>query len=252
MDPMAEPINICICVPSLWDARAPEERAEILRKFRDLDERIQFQAAAYVDSIDIRAVRGQGRRDEARGKVAPPTPDLRAALAEAHIILAIDLPFDMDVLAPNLRWVQSIGAGVGQLQTCGLEKNNVLLTSGAGIASDPIAEFVLARILSHWKLFSLYDQMQKERRWEPTYGRNLAGSTIGIVGFGAIGSAIAWRAKAWGMRVLATRRHLPAGFADPAVDRFYPPSDLKEMLASADAVALCAPETPETYQMFNA
>jgi phosphoglycerate dehydrogenase-like enzyme len=206
----------------------------------------------YVDSAEIRVLRGQPNYDEARKKVVPPSAELRSALAEAHIVLAVDLPFDMHLLAPDLRWVQSVGAGVAQLQTCGLDKLGVQLTSSAGVASDPIAEFVIARILAHWKLFPLYELMQRERRWVPTFGRNLAGSVLGIVGFGAIGQAVAWRAKALGMRVLATRRQLQSGSSDPSVDCFYPARDLNEMLELADAVVLCASETPQTYQMFDA
>ena len=249
---MDDPINICVCVSRDHDTRTPEEKAATLERFRALDARLRFRFVDYMDSAEMRALRGQPAHDEARSKVVPPSPELRAALAEAHVILAVDLPFDMHLLAPRLRWVQSVGAGIAQLQTCGLDKLDVQLTSGAGVNSDPIAEFVLARILSHWKLFPLYEQLQRERRWVPTFGRNLSRSVLAIVGFGAIGQAVAWRAKAWGMRVLATRRHLQPGAGDPSVDGFYPVRDLKEMLGMADAVVLCATETPDTWRMFDA
>lgn len=249
---MDDPINICVCVSRDHDTRTPEEQAATLERFRALDRRLRFRFVDYMDSAEMRALRGQPAHDDARSKVVPPSPELRAALAEAHIILAVDLPFDMHLLAPHLRWVQSVGAGIGQLQTCGLDKLDVQLTSGAGIASDAIAEFVLARILAHWKLFPVYERLQRERRWAPTFGRNLAGSVLGIVGFGAIGQAVAWRARAWGMRVMATRRHLQPGATDPSVDRFYPAANLKEMLAGADAVVVSAAETPATSRMFDA
>src|SRR6185437_4350361 len=75
------------------------------------------------------------------------------------------------------------------------------------------------------------------------------GSTLGIVGFGAIGAAVATRATALGMRVLANRRS--AGASHPAVEQFYAPADLKALLAECDAIVLAAPETPETHRMFN-
>lgn len=244
-------INVLICLPRSHDTRTPEEQEQTLEKFRQLDPRLQFHFVDYVDKPEIRALRGQPDYDRARTLVEPPSAELRSALAEANIILAVDLPFDMHLLAPNLRWVQSVGAGIAQLQTCGLDKLDVQLTSGAGIAADPIAEFVLARILAHWKLFDLYERMQREHQWKNVFGRNLAGSTLGIVGYGAIGRAVAWRAKAWGLKVLAARKHLPADSTDPAVNRFYAASELKMLLETSDAVVLSAAETPETYHLFN-
>lgn len=248
---MAEPINVLVLIPRAWEQNLAGEISGIMAQMRALDERITLRFMDYVDSDDVRTLRGRPPYDEARRKIVPPSDELCSALAAAHIIFALDLPFDMDRLAPDLRWVQSIGAGVGQLQSAGLEKRGVLLTSAAGVASDPIAEFVLARILAHWKLFPLYDRLQAACEWKPTFGRNLAGSAIGIVGFGAIGHAVARRAKAWGMRVLATRRRVTPETQDPSVDRFFSYDRLAELLAESDAVVLCAPETRETYGMFN-
>ncbi len=224
----------------------------MLEQFRALDPRIRFRFAEYYDSQASRSRRIQPDADRARPMAAQPSEELREALAEAHIVFTLDLPFDVDRLAPNLRWVQSVGAGVGQLQNCGLDKLDALLTSGAGITADSVAEFVLARILSHWKRFALYEEMQREQRWSPTPGRRLAGSTLGIVGLGAIGRAVAWRARAWGMRVLATRYSARPGDTDPDADQLFPAAELKTLLAQADAVALCAAETRDTYRLFDA
>ncbi len=244
-------INVCICLPRRLDNRPEAEQSETMEKFRRLDPGLQFHFVEYMDPPDVRALRGQPDFERARGMVEAPSPGLLETLADSHVILCVDLPFDMDRLAPNLRWVQSVGAGVAQLQTCGLDRLGVLLTSAAGVAADPIAEFALARILAHWKLFSTYDRLQREHVWKQVFGRDLAGSCLGIVGYGAIGRAIARRARAWGMTVLATRRHLETGAADPAVDRFYPAAELHTMLARCDAVVLCAAETPETYHLFD-
>ena len=250
---MNDTINVCICIPPSHDNRPADEQALTLEKFRELDPRLQFHYAQYIDRPEVRALRGQPQFDSARALIDPLPEALRQALAQAHIVLCVDLPFDMDQLAPNLRWVQSVGAGVAQLQHCGLDKlDGVMLTNGAGIAAAPIAEFVLARILSHWKLFDQYRENQQKHQWTQVFGRDLAGSTLGIVGYGAIGHAIATRAKAWGMKVVATRKHLPANPRDPAVDHFYPIGELHTLLSQCDAVALTAAETPETYHLFNA
>lgn len=245
-------IHVCVCLPANNDNRPPQEQAEVLDSFCKLHPGIEFHFAEYIDSPEIRALRGQSDFERARDLVKPPADKLRQALAKAHVILCVDLPFDMDQLAPRLRWVQSVGAGIAQLQNSGLDRlPGVMLTNGAGITADPIAEFVLARLLSHWKCFSHLAQQQRQRVWKPAFGRDLAGSTLGIVGYGAIGQAIAWRAKAWGMTVLANRRRVEPGLSDPGVDGFFPLSELKAMLAQCDAVALTAGEGPATYQLFN-
>jgi len=245
-------IHVCVCIPQIFDNRPAQERAQTLDNFRKLDPRLQFHFEEYINKPNIRALRGQPDFETARGLVEAPSPRLLEILKDTQVILCVDLPFDMHRLAPKLRWVQSVGAGIAQLQTSGLDTLDVLLTSGAGVAADPIAEFVLARVLSHWKIFSTYERMQREHRWELVFGRDLAGSTLGIVGYGAIGQAIASRAKAWGMQVLANKKHLQTGASDPSVDCFYSTGELQAMLTECDAVVLSAAETPETYHLFNA
>jgi len=247
-----ETIEVCVCIPPAIDNRPAQEQAETLERFRQLDPRIRFSFADYIDTSESRVLRGRPDYEQARSRAVPASPELRDVLARSTVVLCVDLPFDMDQLAPGLRWVQSAGAGVAQLQTCGLDKLDCLLTSGAGIMADPIAEFVIARILSHWKLFPVYEENQRRHRWHQVFGRELAGCTLGIVGYGAIGHATARRAKALGMKVLATRKRLPDGATDPDVDRFYPSTELRDMLAACDAVVLCAAETAETYHLFNA
>ncbi len=247
---MNHPLHVCVCIPTGQDNRPAAEQAETLERFRALDDRIQFHFAEYVNTQDVRTLRAREDHQQARARTPEPSPALVEALAVAEVILAVDLPFDMDRLAPNLRWVQSVGGGVGQLQTCGLDRLGATLTSGAGVLSDSIAEFALARILAHWKHFDQLQQRQREHHWQALFGRGLAGSVLGIVGYGAIGRALAWRAKAWGMTVLATKRQLPRQ-PDPAVDRFYPAEQVKELLAASDAVVLSAAETPDTRGMFD-
>ncbi len=245
-------MKVCVAYPAVWDTRTPQEVARDTATLAGLAPGIEVVFETYENNDALRTLRGRPPYDEARRQAPELTAAQRAAFADAEVILTLDLPFDIDIVAPKLRWVQAIGAGVGQLQSAGLERTGVLLTSGAGIASAPIAEFVMARILAHWKRFSEFDALQRERRWTPLFGRNLDGSTLGIVGFGAIGSAIADRAKAWGMRVMATRRHPPSGAPDPRIEQFFAFSEIPALVSQCDAVVLAAPETPETFHLFSA
>ncbi len=244
-----DPIEVLVAYPMAWETRPSGEVERDAALLRAMDDRIRVTFAEYVEPQALRTLRGKPPYDEARAAAPALTPAQASAFAKAEIVLSLDLPFDIGQVAPRLKWVQACGAGVAQLQSAGLETIGARLTSGAGVASAPIAEFVLARILAAWKLFPALEKLQQARDWTPTYGRNLAGSTIGIVGFGAIGAAVAVRAKALGMRVLANRR--TAGAKHPAVEQFFSPAELRALLAESDAVVLCAPESPETFHMFN-
>ncbi|MDB5397288.1 MAG: putative oxidoreductase [Rhodospirillales bacterium] len=249
MGKSGEPIEVLVAYPMSWETRPVVEVERDVALLRTMNDRIQVTIAEYVEPGSLRIMRGQPPYDEARRQAPPVSPQQAEALAKAEIMLTLDIPFDTDRLAPRLKWVQAVGAGVGQLQSGGLDKIGAVLTTSAGVASAPIAEFVLARILAEWKLFPALDRLQRVQDWTPTYGRNLAGSTIGIVGFGAIGAAIAVRAKALGMRVLANRR--TTGTSHPSVDRFFTVAELPALLGESDAVVLCAPETSETRRMFD-
>ncbi|MCJ7438824.1 MAG: D-2-hydroxyacid dehydrogenase [Acidimicrobiia bacterium] len=114
-----------------------------------------------------------------------------------------------------------------------------------------IAEFALARVLQHWKRFRDFDEAQARHHWEPAYGRQLAGNTLGLIGLGEINSAVAARAKAFDLRVVATRRSARPGTTAPNVDELFTPSDLVAMLGQCDAVIAAVPETPETTGIMN-
>ena len=91
---------------------------------------------------------------------------------------------------------------------------------------------------------------QEAGRWEQFEVEAIAGQTVGIVGYGNIGRAVASRAHALGMRVLANKRH-PPETADPLIDRYYRPQELHEMLARCDYVVVTAPLTEETRHLIS-
>ncbi|GIX30183.1 MAG: hypothetical protein KatS3mg124_0655 [Porticoccaceae bacterium] len=242
-----EPVEVLVCLPARLDEGQPAVR-DALRPFAG---RVRLTWAEYLDTPAVRALRGGPDPERARPLAPRASAAFRAALGRSEVVLAIDLPFDVHRLAPRLRWVQSAGAGVAQLQRVGLERLGCRLTSAAGLAADSIAEFTLARILAHFKRFDELAAAQRERRWQPLPGRSLAGATLGVVGLGAIGRALARRAAALGMRVLAARR---APFRDPTppeVAACHPLARLGEMLGQCDALVLAAAEGPETWGLMD-
>jgi len=244
-------IIVCIAYPAFMEVRPADELAADIRRMEALDPRITVISERYADPPELRRARGTPPYDGLREQAPVLTPAQRDAFARAEVIITMDLPFDMDQLAPKLRWVQCLGAGVGQLQSAGLSARDVVLTSGAGVSSGPIAEFVFARILMAWKRLPRLDALQRAHDWKPTYGRKLEGCTVGVVGLGAIGRAVAERAKAFRMNVLATRRRYTPGMTAEHVDRLYGHDQLRDMLGHCDAIVVCAPETPETFHVLD-
>ena len=164
--------------------------------------------------------------------------------------LALDVPAPIAELAPELRWVQAIGAGIDHLADAGLP-DTVTITNVAGVAAAPIAEFTMSRLLSVWKRLPEIDGGQAQHEWKPKFGRTVEGLTLGVIGLGAIGTAVAQRARVRHVR----HRHAPElkeGQDHPAVDELRGTGDLHEVLGRCDAVVVSVPGTAETENLFDA
>src|SRR5262245_45298719 len=93
---------------------------------------------------------------------------------------------------------------------------------------------------------------QQERRvWKPFVSDTLQGRTLGIVGYGAIGRAIAGRARQFGMKIAALRRRPELFEGDSLVDQTFGPSRLNELMAASDYVVVVTPLTPDTRGMIG-
>jgi phosphoglycerate dehydrogenase-like enzyme len=179
---------------------------------------------------------------------------LAAAPKNAEIILHWAGPRDLlraaFLACPEVRWVHSRAAGLDNMLFPELVESSVPLTNGRGVFSQSLGEFALAAILYFAKDFRRMIRNQMAGRWEPFDVEEIAGQTVGIVGYGDIGRAVATRVHAMGMHVLALKRHPPAS-ADPLIEKFYEPSRLSAMLARCDYVVVAAPLTPETRHMIG-
>jgi phosphoglycerate dehydrogenase-like enzyme len=153
-------------------------------------------------------------------------------------------------MAPNVRWIHSRSAGLEDLLFPELIASNVVLTNGSGVFSASLGEFVLGAILFFAKDFRRMIRNQSAVIWEQFDVDEIAGQTVGIVGYGDIGRAVATRVRAMGMRVMATKRHIPET-PDPLVERYFKPASRCEMLALCDYVVMTAPLTKETRHMIS-
>lgn len=186
-------------------------------------------------------------RQITRLEVAATLSEAGSLLPEAEVVVLIDhtgpwLEANW-AQARKLQWVQSSSTGVEDVLFPALRESSVLLTNSRGAYAQPLAEFVVFCVLYFAKGFPAMERNRLERRWEVYPVEEIAGQTIGIVGFGASGSAVARMAKAMGMRVVAVRRR-PDG---PEL----PLSGLGTLLAEADHVVNTLPLTSETRGLFD-
>lgn len=149
-------------------------------------------------------------------------------------------------LATKVRWVHVLSAGVEHILSPEMIASPVPLTNGRGVFRRPLAEWAISAMLyfqyDHRRLI----RQQEAGVWESFDIEELHGKTIGIVGFGEIGRAVAERAKPFGCRIVALRRKPENSAGDPLIDRAYAPAQINEMLAVCDFVVAAAPLTPET------
>jgi phosphoglycerate dehydrogenase-like enzyme len=145
--------------------------------------------------------------------------------------------------APRVRWVHSCSAGVEGLLFPALVDAPVVLTNSRGTYSRSLAEWSLAAVLFFAKDLRRLLRSQAEGRWDPFDPEEASGRTVGIVGYGDIGRAVARRARAFGMRVLALRRR-PA--KDELADEVVGPDGLLDLMRRSDYVVVTAPLTPDT------
>jgi phosphoglycerate dehydrogenase-like enzyme len=155
-----------------------------------------------------------------------------------------------------LRWLDVTGVGWVQLSGTGIDKvpaelfDGRTVTCARGASGGPISEWVLAAILARTKRFPEVFLHEPPKYWNfpiPTLD-GVAGSTLGIVGFGGIGTAIAERALPFGMHVKALRRtDTPSPI--PGVEVV---TSIEDLVADADHIALAAPATARTNHLIDA
>jgi len=166
----------------------------------------------------------------------PPAGPLPGVDVLVEAVVAVG-PAELDLL-PDLRLVANYGVGYDRVDVAACRERGVAVTNTPGVLDAAVADLTLALILACRRHLVASDRFVREGRWERGWarpellGRDLAGATLGVVGFGRIGRQVASRAQAFGMRIVFHRRTggLP----------------LEELLRTADVVSLHLPLTPET------
>ena len=194
-------------------------------------------------------------REEVEIRLAPGPEDLDSKLFEAEIVFTWE---ESDKWlrerwgqAKKLKWVQSSSAGVELLLFPELAESSVVLTNAQGLYAEPLGEFVLFCVLAFAKDFRTMEDNRRARRWRNYNVVEARGQTMGIVGLGGTGRVVALMAKAFGIRVIATKRDVTAGADGGLVDALVPVERWHELLGQSDFVVNALPATPQTANMFN-
>jgi phosphoglycerate dehydrogenase-like enzyme len=235
-------------------AVAPD-RLNVAHAFQDF---LPEMAAQWPERVMVR--NGWQRPSRLEGQATPEVfraPDETEALVrEAQaMLLTVPFPKTLPTRAPNLIYAHFSFAGVSNLFDCDWWNIPAIVTSSRGATQAlPIAEMAMGAALMLARRLDL--AVLNTKAGMTNYGtpkqKLMAGKTMGIVGLGGIGAHIARLAKAFDMRVIATR-HSATERRENAdgVDLVLPASGLHELMAESDFIAVCLAWTPETQRVLN-
>jgi phosphoglycerate dehydrogenase-like enzyme len=191
-------------------------------------------------------------------EAAPGVKFIELPQASARDIAAADAAIGLcsaDVLgkATNLQWIQWLAAGVeGCVRQPLVQERHLILTNMQRTAAPSMAEHVIGLMLALSRHLNYFFKEQQEAHWGQDTApllSDLEGKTVLVVGLGGIGTEVAKRAHALGMRVIATRA---SGRTGPDYVSYVGlPDELLKLAAEADFVVNCTPLTPQTTGIFN-
>ena len=178
-------------------------------------------------------------------------------IGDAEIVIAWSIRSEQIAAAKKLRWIHSPAAAVHQLIFPEFVNSDIVLTNAREVHGPVVAEHVIALIFALAKKIPGSVRLQEKHVWgqqilwdELPRVREVAGATVGLIGLGSIGRAVAKSAKALGMRVIAVREHPEKG--SEGADAVFGPAQIDEVFRQGDYVVLATPVTTSTKAIANA
>jgi len=180
-----------------------------------------------------------------------PVAELIELLQGCVATIAGGEPYTREVFAarPELAHIARFGVGFDAVDVAGATEAGVVLSTVVGTLDDAVADLTFGLILDVARGISRDDRRVRQGRWMREMTVEVTGKTLGIVGLGRIGRAVARRAGAFRMRVLATEPYPDRAFVAEHGITLAP---LERLLAESDFVSLHAPLMPETEGLMNA
>lgn len=159
------------------------------------------------------------------------------------------VPDDLIQRMANLTWLHVTRGGVNAYLTPSVKARPIQVTGSKGIHGTAFSEFTLAAIFTLAKKIPECMAAQRQRSWQKIQPLEVAGKTLGIVGLGTVGLELARKAKALGLRVLATKRTVTE--KPDFVDALGGPEYLPELMAQSDYVVLLLASVPSTFNIIG-
>jgi D-2-hydroxyacid dehydrogenase (NADP+) len=172
--------------------------------------------------------------------------ELKSCLPDTEILVSLFAFPDAELieLAPRLRWIQALTAGIDFYPLSKIKERDILLTCGRGIHKIYIAEYAIAAMINLARNFHLMFRNQLKGKWDRSISQDeIHGKTVGILGLGSIGQEIARKAFVLGMRVIGVKNN-PQPLE--SVEHVYGPAEMKEVFIQSDYVINLLPNTTAT------
>jgi glyoxylate reductase len=178
-----------------------------------------------------------------------PLETLQEPREDVEGLIVANEPVPLELL-PRLRVLANFGVGYDRIDVAACAERGVVVTNTPGVLDAATADLTFALLLATRRQVVAGDRFVRSGRWSGSWSEGglaeeLSGSTLGIVGLGRIGSAVARRARGFDLRVLYTQRRR----TESELGEF---RELDELLAESDLVSIHAPLTPETEGLIDA
>ena len=187
--------------------------------------------------------------------------ELVAAAKEADVLVpTVTDRIDRAVISqagPNLRLIANFGTGVDNIDLDTARNRAITVTNTPGVLTEDTADMTMALILAVPRRLTegarVFEQNETWEGWSPTWmlGHRIWGKRLGVIGMGRIGSAVARRAKAFGLQIhYHNRRRVPTALEEELEATYW--DSLDQMLARVDIVSVNCPHTPATFHLLSA
>jgi len=188
-------------------------------------------------------------------------PELLAAMQEADVLVptvtdVIDAAL-IEQAGKNLKLIANFGNGVDKIDVAAATRKGITVTNTPGVLTEDTADMTMALMLAVPRRLTeganILEHPSKWTGWSPTWmlGRRFSGKRLGIVGMGRIGTAVARRAKAFGLSIHYHNRNRVLQSIEDELEATYWES-LDQMLARMDIISVNCPSTPATYHLLSA
>lgn len=218
--------------------------------FKPSYERLREQIAARAPGLDVVLYDEEGRLFHGGREVAPGSvrPEWFWIHSELFFSPRLKDYFNLVLAAPSARWLHTVNTGLDKLPYLDLVRRGVKVSNNHSQAVA-IAEYVMGQVLWHYQDIEDFRARQRRKDWQWRRFREISGTRWLIIGFGAIGKAVAQRARAFDAHVTTMRRRQDTeGLAHAVIPR----DALPEALGAADVVVLTCASNQDTRKLVDA